>query len=332
LGRTRTAFLAAVGIFASLGSAFAMDKVTLVAPTKGMTMAPIFVAIDSGALKKQGIDLEVTVLSGGPPVIAALLAGNAQYATLANDALFELSHTGKVSCFYTFTNSYTQDFMVRKETLAARQVTRDLPWQERIRRLKGMTMGVLALGGAGDLAGRRLFLEAGLDFTKDMTIIRVGALSAQIASLKQGAIDGFITSSPAREIVEAGNFGEAIIRFGDIEAWREDPYEGLEALRDFLPSHQDLTRRLVAGIAEAQKMIQADPKAAADLLAKGSFSNIEVGLLESAMANTRDAFRMEKMTQARWKAAGDTRATVNPALAGIELKEGADWTNDYYPQ
>jgi ABC-type nitrate/sulfonate/bicarbonate transport system substrate-binding protein len=330
-----TRYLAIFGVLASVfvgNHAWAQDKVTLAIAIKGLPLSPVFLAYDSGGLKKRGIEADMAFLAGGPPEIAALLAGDAQFGIGANDALLDLVKLNKVTCIYTFTNSYTQDVIVRNEFIAQRKITRDLDWRERVRRLKGATVGVIALGTTTDMAGRRLWKEAGMDPARDMTNVRVGALPAQIAALKQGSIDVFLASAPGRQIVEAQNIGAAVIQFGDVPSWADEPFEGILVRRDYLAAHPDVARRLVAAVAEAQKMIIENPKEAAAILKKGTFSNLDLSMLESALTQMKSAFRVEKMTAKRWQGLRDSRALVNPSLSGIEIKEGEDWTNEFHPQ
>jgi|SRR5579885_1965946 len=328
----RMSIWAAVPLLLLAGAARAADKVVMAIPNKALSLAPLFLAIDGGAMKTHGVDMQMVQLTGGPPVNAALLGGNVQYATMADDALMELAPTGKVICVYTYTNSFTQNLQVRNSILAARKVGLGQPWQDRVRGLKGFTMGVLALGGSSDLAGRWLWHEAGLDAAKDLTSLRIGAVPAMIAALKQGTIDGFVGSSPAREIVEGGGFGAAIVRFDEVAAWADEPFIGIETLASYLGDHKDLTRRIVQALAEAQKQVYTDPKSAAAILAQGSLSGTAEPLLVTALSSMHIAFRPATMSDARWQSALKTHAAVNPAVASVVLKEGVQWTNEFFPR
>ncbi len=331
-GRAWLAAVAVVALACAAGAASARDKIVIATPTKAVSFAPIYLAKDGGAMDRRGIDATITLLAGGTLPMSALLAGNAQFAALADDGLMELARTGKIICVYSYNNSFTQNLQVRTPFLEAHNVAMDAPWQERVRRMKGITMGVLSLGGSSDLAGRWLWKEAGLDYTKDMTIVRVGALPALVASLKQGATDGFVLSSPAREIVESQGIGKAVVRFDEVKQWADEPFETLEVLRESLATNKDMIARVVSAVAEAQKQIYDDPKAAAAILAKGSFAGTEAAQLEGALTAMHSAFRQVKMSDARWKSALAWHKSINPELANVALKENVDWTNEFYPR
>jgi ABC-type nitrate/sulfonate/bicarbonate transport system substrate-binding protein len=260
------------------------------------------------------------------------MSGDAQFGIGANDTLLDLIKTNRIVCIYSFTNSYTQDVLVRNQIIEERKITRDLDWRERVRRLKGASVGVIALGATTDVAGRRLWKDSGLDHTRDMTVVRVGDLPAQVAALKQGTIDVFLASAPARQIVERQKIGQAIIHFGDVPAWANEPFEGIIARRDYIAANPDIARRLVAAVADAQKMILDDPKSAAAILKKGTLSNLDLSVLEEALTQMRSAFRLEKLSSERWRVLRDSRATINTALNNIEIRENVDWTNQFYPE
>lgn len=329
-------FLQVCGLLALMlgggSGAWAMDKVTFAVAFKGLSISPVFLAYDSGAFKKHGIDADLAFLNGGPAEVAALLAGDAQFGIGANDAMLDLVKMEKVSCIYTYTNSYTQDVIVRRDIIEKQKISPAIDWKERVRRLKGATVGVIALSSTTDIAGRRLWNEAGLDYKQDMTIVRVGATAAQLTAMKQGSIDVFLASAPARQMAEAENIGAGIIEFGEVPSWADEPFEGILVRRDYLAKNREIARRVVAAIADAQNMILADPKKAAEVLKAGTFSSIDLTIMEKALTQMKSAFRLEKMSADRWNALRDSRALVNPALAELKIREGQDWTNDFYPQ
>ncbi|MGH7032439.1 MAG: ABC transporter substrate-binding protein [Stellaceae bacterium] len=312
-------------------AASAAEKLNMMIPTKALSLSPIMVAVDGDAFKKRGIDMTLTEVQGGTLPLTAMIAGDAQFASLADDGFMAMVGTGKLICVYVNANSFTQNLQVRNPFLESHHVTFDIPWQERVRRMKGITMGVLALGGSSDLAGRWLWHEAGLDYKTDMTIVRVGALPSLVASLKQGATDGFVLSSPAAEILQEQGIGKAAVRFDEVAQWKDEPFETLEVLRDYLPTHKDLVRRVVAAIAEGQQLIYDHPAEAAAILHKGSYSSLDEKLLASSLKSMHVAFRQEKLSAARWESAVAVHAASNPKVADVRFKEGVDWTNDYYP-
>lgn len=324
-------FLAAiVGLSHFTATSLAADKVTLSIPVKAVSFAPIFLALDSGGFRARNIDMNVVVLKGGTPVIASLLAGDAQFASLADDELLKVADAQKIIRVHAYSNSFTQNLQVRSAIVQQRHVTDSMSWKDRVKNLKGITVGVLQLGGASDIAGRWLWQQAGLDPKADMKIIRVGGLPALIAAMREENIDAFVLSPPAGQILEAQKTGKIVVKFNEVPEWADEPYLGIDSKRDFLANNKELVGRVVAAVAEAQAKIYADPESAAAVLAKGSFSSTKGGLLAQSLVMMRSAYRPEKMTQQRWKHISDMRVSLGiKDAAQIEMKEGIHWTNEF---
>lgn len=328
----RLAYAFVAGLVLAPLAASAQDRLTIGLPVKTVSFAPLFHAVDSGAFKKRGIEMNIVVLTGGAPVISAVLAGDAQFASLANDELLKIADSERLIRIHSFSNSFTQNLQVRAALLTERGVTNAMPVTERIRRLKGMTMGVLQLGGSSDIAGRWLFREAGLDPANDLKLLRVGGLPALVASMREGTIDGFVLSPPAGQIVEAQGIGRITVRYDEVPQWADEPFLGIETRRDWLAANKGVARRVVEAVAESQKQIYDDPKSASAMLAKASYTGTEQGLIEASLTQMRHAYRAERMSAARWAHVSKMRISLGLKDAvNIEMKEGVHWTNEYFP-
>jgi len=312
--------------------ALSQDRLTITLPVKTVSFAPLFHAVDSGAFKRNGVEMSIVVLTGGTPVVASILSGEAQLGSLANDELLKIADSERIIRIHSFSNSFTQNLQVRLAFLNERGVTGAMPVAERVRRLKGMTMGVLQLGGSSDIAGRWLFRDAGLDPATDLKILRVGGLPALIAAMKEGNIDGFVLSPPAGQIVEAQGIGRITVRFDELPQWAGESFLGVEARRDWFAANKAIARRVVEAVAASQQQIYDDPKAAAELLAKGSFTGTAQGLLEASLVQMRHAYRAVPMTAAAWENVSRMRIALGlKEGADVQMKEGIHWTNEVYP-
>jgi ABC-type nitrate/sulfonate/bicarbonate transport system substrate-binding protein len=336
IGAWRVAGLLAAAfsiIAAAATAAMAADRLTLTLPVKTVSFAPIFLAIDAGHFARRDIDMKVVVVRGGSPAIASLLAGDAQFISVADDELLKVAESDRIIRVHCFSNAFTQNLQVRGEILEARKITAELPVYERVRRLKGITFGVIAPGGSSDLAGRWLFRQAGLDPQADMKILRIGDMPALIAALKTGQIDAFVLSAPAGPIVEHQGIGKIAVRYDEIPQFADEPFLGIDTRRDYVAANRDLVRRVVEAVATAQSEIFHDPGAAAAKLKQDSFAQIDLPILEKSLVLMRSAYRAEKMTKERWDFVRAMRVALgNRDLADIEVKEGVHWTNDFFPR
>jgi len=329
----RNLLVACLALGVSAGVATAQDKITITTPTKTVSFGPVFLPLDNGGYKKRNIEASIVVLTGGMPAISAVLGGDAQFTVVADDELLKVADSGKMIRVHNFVNSFTQNFQVRNPILAERKVSLTEPWRERVKKLKGITVGVLGLGGSSDLSGRWLWREAGLDPVNDMKIQRVGALPSLIASLREGTADGFMLSAPAGQIVEAQGIGKITVRWDEVEEWRDEPFLGLDTRKDLIASNRDLVKRVVEAVAEAQKQIYDDPEAAAAILAKGSFTGTDPKLITASLVQMRQSYRAAKMTAAGWERVQKTRLAMDAkAASNVPVNEGGVWTNEFFPR
>lgn len=312
--------------------AHATTNLTLTLPVKTVSFAPIFLAIDDGQFAKRDISVKIVVVRGGAPSIASLLAGNAQFISVADDELLKVAKTGKVIRVYSFTNSFTQCLQVRDAVIKARGISLDMPVYERIRKLKGTTSGVIIPGGSSDLAGRWLFKQAGLDPQNDIHVLRIGGLPALVAAMRVGKIDWFVLSPPAGPIVEATHIGKLVVRYDEIPQFDYEPFLGIDTTPNYIKSHRKVVQQVVDAVAEAQAILYKDPMKAAAILKKNSFSSISLPVLKKSLAIMRHAFRPKKMTQKGWNFVSDMRVTLGHLEYKVPMKKGVNWTNEFYPK
>lgn len=308
----------------------AMDEVTLAVPVKALMAAPVFLAVDSGEMKKQGVKMRIVVFRGGPPSIAALLSDKVQFMSVAADEFLKVAGKGKVVRVYDFSHSNTLNLQMGNKFLNGRKVDLSLPVKERIRQLKGATLGTVTLGGATDIYARWMFKYAGLDPKNDVRIIRIGGLPAMLAAIGAKKIDGFLLSPPAGQLMEAKKLGRIVVAHTELAPFRNHEYFGISVTPEYLAKHRDLIRRVVAAVKKSQAFAHSDPKGAAKILHGGSFKRVSLKLVEAAMLQMQNAFRPGLMTAENWSATiGLMRDAGFKKVRNLTLKEGVDWTNEF---
>ena len=304
-------------------------KVTTLLPVKNLVLAPIFVALDNGNFKKQNIEMDLSVVSGGVPANAALVAGQAEFlGTAADEFLKTTGPTGKTLAVYTFTNAMTMSLQFRDQFLKERNVTRDMPVKERVRRLKGATLGTITLGGSPDVYARWLYGYAGLDPPADLQMLRIGGPAALFAALKAGQIDGFLMSPPTGQIVEAQGIGRMIVTYDEVPLFADNLYEMLLVRKDYPQKNRAIVERTVKAIIESQQILYENPERAAALLYAGSFKDTELPLLVKSLTQMRPSFRPKRMNKERWDASVKLMREAGWEIP-FEGKENVHWTAEF---
>ena len=160
------------------------------------TGGPFEIAEYEGYFTKQGLNLNVTALNGGPPIVEAEIAGKidiGEYAPSTSVETYDTSHK-LVSVATEATRSITYA-VVSKKYLASLGLTpaqfTALPLKQRIAKLKGASFGTHAAGGLQDHYTEILATYGGLDPKSGLTKVNLGNNTADQASFEGGAVKGY---------------------------------------------------------------------------------------------------------------------------------------------
>ena len=151
------------------------------ASVTGNTAVLTYIAQRAGLFEKQGLDVEIILITGGPAAVSALLNGDVDLDLRAPVAAIQaMAHGVKLTFLLSQSNTLEYDVVTRPEIKDVKQ-------------LKGKRIGIIRFGGISELMVRYLFQKLGLDADKDIAIIQVG--QARFASMEKGAIEATVLSS-----------------------------------------------------------------------------------------------------------------------------------------
>lgn len=155
---------------------------------------PGTIAQSGGAASRLRLKTNCVQVTSGPAEAAALLSGDLDVAPMAQANLAPLLAKGQnLVTFGSYWNTNNFDIVVRTGY--------PLPnasqgWRGVMTDLKGAKIGVPALGAAGEIIGRAMFQEAGVN-PDAPTFIATGTATTTVAALKAGLVDAAITFEPA---------------------------------------------------------------------------------------------------------------------------------------
>lgn len=183
--------LFAVGL--ATRTVYALDKLRLsYASVTGNTAGITYIAQRAGLFEKQGLDVELILITGGPASISALLNGEVDLDMRAPIAALQaMAHGVKLTFLMSQSNTLEYDVVTRPEIKDAKQ-------------LKGKKVGIIRFGGISELMVRYLFQKIGLDADKDIAIIQVG--QARFVAMEKGAIDATVLASAESAFAKRNGF------------------------------------------------------------------------------------------------------------------------------
>ena len=213
-------------------SAISAEKLRVsYASVTGNTAVLTYIAQRAGLFEKQGLDVEIILITGGPAAVSALLNGDVDLDLRAPIAAIQaMAHGAKLTFLLSQSNTLEYDVVTRPEIKDVKQ-------------LKGKKIGIIRFGGISELMVRYLFQKLGLDADKDIAIMQVG--QARFASMEKGAIDATVLSSAESAYAKRTGFRvldmPALPFFGSTVV--TDPYACDEEVRCLYPVHEGLSGR-----------------------------------------------------------------------------------------
>jgi NitT/TauT family transport system substrate-binding protein len=166
-------------------------------------VTPTLVGIEKGYFKQNGLEAELIPFKGGPDLLKGVLSGSADIGiTGATDPLVFRDRGTPIRALATIVEKNHFTLTV-------------LPKIKRLEDLKGGTIGCTVVGSTTWVFARMLAKKMNWDPEKDVRIVGVGGLDAQMAALKRGEIQGTIFGD-AGVVIEAEGSGRILMRLDEL--------------------------------------------------------------------------------------------------------------------
>ncbi len=198
--------------------------------------APIWITKEAGFFKKNGLDVDLVFIPGGPTAAAALMAGEMQVVAMAGPAIVTSNLAGSdLVMIAGIVNTFAFQFVTIKEITAPAQ-------------LKGKRIGVNRFGAAPDVAARYGLKHMGID-PREVVILQLGEQATRLAAMKAGRLEAAILLPPITTMAQKEGMN-VLLDMSEIGA--EFQITGRASSRSFLtqkrPSALKFMRAFVEGI------------------------------------------------------------------------------------
>ena len=239
-------------------------------PVVAHSMTPVYVAQSKGFFADEKLDLDITSTGGGGPDIRALIAGDVEFSFTTGDNVILAQQEGKrLLMVMSGLNRVFINWAMHKDTAKAKGITESTPLAEKIKTLKGLTVGVTNPGALTAHLAAFVIRKAGYNPQQDAQIIPIGAGPTWLAALENRKVDVALTAPPVPET--AINRGFAIMFINNAKG--EDPsipeflMENLVVRPETAAKEPDLVRRMVRALTKAnQWALKSSPEQVADAL------------------------------------------------------------------
>ena len=260
----------------------APKKVKITIPVVAHSMTPVFLAQNKGFFSDEKLEVDVTSTNGGGPDIRALIAGDVDFSFTTGDNVILAQQEGKkLVMVMSGLNRLFINWAMHKEVAKSKGITESMPLAEKIKALKGLTVGVTNPGALTAHLAAFVVRKAGYNPQQDVHIIPIGSGPTWLAALENRKVDVALTAPPVPDTAISRGYAILLIN----NARGEDPsipeflMENLIARPDTVAKDGDTIRRMVRALTRAnQWALQNKPEQVADAL-KPSMTTIQPDLL-----------------------------------------------------
>jgi NitT/TauT family transport system substrate-binding protein len=212
----------------------------------------VWVAKDLKIFDKNGLDVEVIMITGSARSVAALMGGSTQFATgSATGPLAAATKGSDIKILAASYNKFPYAFVVKPEIRTPKD-------------LRGKKVNILNYGGSNDLALQLALKEWGMKLS-DLQVIVGGDAPTRLGSLMAGRTDATILSPPHLTIAVKSGY-RVLADMGDMSA--NFPQSTLNVKGSFLKENRDVVKRFLRSYGEAIHVIKTQREKTINVFAK----------------------------------------------------------------
>jgi len=141
---------------------------------------PVIVALEKGFFRQEGVNVEFIPFRGGPDLLKAVLSGDVLIGVTGSTDILVFREAGspiKMIATHTEGNHFTLNVA---------------PDVSAVGDLKGKAIGITRAGSSTWIFARMMAKQQGWDPERDVKIVALGALDAQVAALSRKEIAAFV--------------------------------------------------------------------------------------------------------------------------------------------
>jgi NitT/TauT family transport system substrate-binding protein len=288
------AFVVASGFGMTFSAAWgqpALQKVTIATAADSLQYIAQDLAIDNGFFAQEGLQADLVVFDSGTRQSAAIMSGGGTVGPVGLIHTIKASAAGgdlvAVSRLFDVLDVF---IIVSNDALGKTGITAEMPIDEKVRRMRGLRIGITGPGSTVDTSVRALFKARGIDPDKEVQLLPLGAPANMIAAMEKGATDAFAYPAPWPTIAANRGLGKIVVDpFVDqIPEIKGVPFNIVAAGRETATHNPDLVRKIVRAYARAMKFARDKPEEA-KLMIRKRFPELDDNLFNALWVNYRKA-------------------------------------------
>ncbi|MGE5218218.1 MAG: ABC transporter substrate-binding protein [Chloroflexota bacterium] len=214
--------------------------------------APIWITKETGLFKKNGLDVNLIFIPGGPTAAASMLAGEVQAVAMAGPAVVASNLAGTdLVMIAGMVNTFAFQIITVKGITAPQQ-------------LKGKRVGVNRFGTAPDIAARFALRRMGID-PSEVTILQLGEQSTRLLAMKAGQLEAAVVLPPITTMAQREGMN-VLMDMSELGA--EFQITGLASSQGFINNNRSAAMKLMRAFVEGIHFYKTRKKESMAIIAK----------------------------------------------------------------
>jgi NitT/TauT family transport system substrate-binding protein len=241
-----------------------LQKITIAFAGKGMSFLLQYIAIGGGFYKQEGLEPESVDVSSGTRQAAAVMGGSAEITQVGfAHTMHAVGRGGALVGISTAFDVYPIALVLSNDAVKRLGITDTMSLDEKIKRVKGVRIGITSPGSSTDEFMRTIMLVRGMDPSRDVQLQPIGIGAPMVAAMQSGATDGFAFMSPFTNMSVSRGIGQIIAdpMTGALPEYRDVPYQVITTSRATLAAKRPLLLHVVRALTRAMQFAHEDVEA-----------------------------------------------------------------------
>ena len=290
---------AATALVSSTGLAAHAQGAAKLTPVKVSTSIPTVTQGATFLLKplkldaKHGLDVELLQMGGNSSLmIDAVVSGNASFGLPGVITVLQAIRAGAdLMVLGSFSNNQISA-VISKTAMAKTGLTEKSPMPDKIRAMKGMTIGTNPQGATYTQMFEGYLKQYGLNPTTDVRMAYISDTMALVSGIDQNRYDAIV--SAAGVVEQAITLGSANMWFaggtGEIPGSETQMVAVVVARRDTVEKNPDLVKAFLAGMQDGLDALNTNRAAMNEILYKEYFNKMDPVVWKLVMDTTVKGF------------------------------------------
>ena len=214
--------------------------------------APIWITKEAGLFRKNGLDVNLIFIPGGPTAAASMIAGEVQAVAMAGPAVVASNLAGTdLVMIAGMVNTFAFQIITVKGITSPQQ-------------LKGKRVGVNRFGTAPDIAARFALRRMGIS-PSEVTILQLGEQSTRLLAMKAGQLDAAVVLPPITTMAQREGMN-VLMDMSELGA--EFQITGLASSQGFINKNRAAAMKLMRSFVEGIHFYKTRKKESMAIIAR----------------------------------------------------------------